>query len=712
MTFPWIKRPDLIAAPHDTGGWVVKDPLTLQYALLNDLEYRLLNLLDGRTGFPELLRQAQGLAPAAALTAEDLADFIRGLAGHQLIRQHGGGDSIRLNPDAPRSPLAFISPVFQVLRIQMRLWNPSRWIDAMLPVVAFLFHRNVVRIACATGLIALSMVTLKTGEIVRAMPTMQEFLGPQNILLMLSIFVTVKILHELGHAITAKYFGAECNECGVMLMVFTPVLYTNVSDSWLLPRNQRMLVTAAGIFVELFIASVCTILWWNAEPGLTRSILLNTMILCSVNTILFNGNPLLRFDGYFLLADYFGIPNLASESTGRLREVFVSLITGRHVDSQQRSPRSRFLLVYGILAAAYRVFLTVAILKLVQEMARQWHVQFLGTCLSLTIISAFIFLPLLSLVGEMRQQNTGQPFRRSTWTRVAACCLILVTLLLLPLPQSVVAPAFVQPTAPAVFATLSGRLNDAVPYGTSVNAGTKLAELTNAELTRTRQNLEAQYRLLDEELKTLENNPVTANSELIPSLKKSVDAAEQRLQQFDLEFAKLHIDSPSTGTFFPPPVTPRQDRSDLPEFWHGTPIDSSNVGAWIERGTLLGYIGEASDAQLLVAVSEDDVDFVIVGQAVKFLTGDGNFNEVAGKVTSVSQVEAESVPLPLSAAGLMSGRVVGNSLQPSEVTYIATVAMDKTSNVTPAFYSTGKVRIRVASSSIGDRIVRYFRQAF
>ena len=288
MTFPWVKRADLVAVPHDSGGWVVKDPLTLQYALLDDYEYSILNLLDGSQTFPQLLQRARRAAPSLKLTAEDLVAFVQSLAGNQLIRQLSAGDSLRLNPESRRTLLStLVAPLLSLLRIQVRLLNPTKLIDRVMPLASVLFQRTTVWLFCLLAAVAAGIVTVDFAAISREIPTMQEFVGPRNMLLMLAVFVLVKVLHEAGHAVTARWFGAECNECGFMLMVFTPVLYTNVSDTWLLTRRQRMLVTAAGILVELAIASVCTILWWNASPGLTRSVLLNTMILCSVNTVLF-----------------------------------------------------------------------------------------------------------------------------------------------------------------------------------------------------------------------------------------------------------------------------------------------------------------------------------------------------------------------------------------------------------------------------------------
>ena len=125
-----------------------------------------------------------------------------------------------------------------------------------------------------------------------------------------------KVLHEFGHGLSCKHFGGECHEMGIMVLVLTPCLYCNVSDSWMLPNKwQRAMIGAAGMYVELVIASVCTFMWWFSTPGLLNNLCLNAMFICSVSTVLFNGNPLLRYDGYYILSDVTEIPNLRQKAT-------------------------------------------------------------------------------------------------------------------------------------------------------------------------------------------------------------------------------------------------------------------------------------------------------------------------------------------------------------------------------------------------------------
>ncbi|MCP4508455.1 MAG: hypothetical protein GY826_18950, partial [Fuerstiella sp.] len=460
-----------------------KDPLTLHYTHLDEIEFSVLNLMDGRVSFVEMLDGARKLCPERGLVPDDLEYFVRVLAGHQLIRQLGSGDSARLDPQASStSPLRFISPLFRVLRLQCRLLNPSRLLDAAMPFVSVLYRPIVVGTMTMIGLLAIMMVGLRFGDLLRALPSMADFLGPQNMIVMLLVFVTVKVLHEAGHAFTARYFGAECNECGVMLMVFTPVLYTNVSDAWLLPRQQRLLITAAGILVELSIAAVFVLLWSFAAPGTTRSLLLNTVVLCSVNTILFNGNPLLRFDGYFLLADWMGIPNMSSRASAVLQQTLLRLIIGTEGVSIEPLRTRRFLLAYGLASAAYRLLLTLAILKLVDVMSREWHVQFLGTFLSAVILTGFIIFPALTFLFRILEHDEANS---RSWFRMTIAAAVLLVLAEFPLPHSVIAPAIVEPASRPVYAILPGVLEPVRRYGDHVTSGSVLAKLHNVNLAKT-----------------------------------------------------------------------------------------------------------------------------------------------------------------------------------------------------------------------------------
>jgi putative peptide zinc metalloprotease protein len=546
-------------------------------------------------------------------------------------------------------------------------------------------------------------------DLVAAAASPEFLFGPQNLGLMLAVFVCVKVLHEAGHAVTARLFGAECTECGVMLMVFTPVLYTNVTDTWRLPGRQRITVTAAGIMVELFLASVSLLLWTMASPGLTKNLLLNTVLICSVNTVLFNGNPLLRFDGYFILADWVGIPNLAARSGSLVKEAILSLLTGRSREAVTRD-RSVFLLSYGILAATYRLSLTFAILQFILGITEQWRIEFAGAILAVIVVIGFLVIPLAAFVKELASEHCRKPFRPSAWGRLAGIAGGGLLLLLTPLPASITLPAFVIPDAAPVYAALPGRLEQMPQYGARIEEGIEVIRLSNDELTFRRSEIQARADLLKVDLRNLRSLEDPRSDAQIPGIKQALQAELSRLEEFDNETAELRIVSPRSGTLLPPPARSPQNRSDLPKLWSGVPGDTINIGAWIERGTLLGSVGEPQRVHLQIAVPESSVQLLTTDQKLTFFIN-GAEAECTGVITNVNPISSDILPPQFAVAGLVNGQVTDGSLVPVESTHLATAALDST-GVTPALYSAGEVRVQLPRSSLLDRAIRYLQQTF
>jgi hypothetical protein len=151
----------------------------------------------------------------------------------------------------------------------------------------------------------------------------------QNVLLMWLTTFVIKSIHELGHGLTCKHFGGEVHEIGVMALVFTPYFFVNVSDSWVMPnRMHRMLVSAAGIYVELIFAAFATFFWAIVQPGLLKDFLFNIIFIASVSTLIFNANPLMRFDGYYIMTDLIEVPNLQSKSRALIQHQVNRLLFG------------------------------------------------------------------------------------------------------------------------------------------------------------------------------------------------------------------------------------------------------------------------------------------------------------------------------------------------------------------------------------------------
>src|SRR6188474_2626964 len=326
-------RPDLNARRHRYHGrtfWVVKEPVGLNYFRFHDEEFAILCMLDGRSSLDDIKEEFETQFSPQKITYHDLLQFVGMLhrSGLVISEATGQGHQLRKRRDEKkwRELMGRLSNVFA---LRFRGVDPERFLNWLYKYTWWFFTWPMLAIVLCTGLAALSLVAVNFEEFSRKLPAFHMFFGPKNWFYLGITMAVVKVLHEFGHGLSCKHFGGECHELGAMLLVFTPALYCNVSDSWMLPNKwARAAIGAAGMYVELFLASLATFLWWYSQPGLLNSICLSVMFICSVSTVVFNGNPLLRFDGYYILMDLLEIPNLRQKSTEITRRFFVWLCLG------------------------------------------------------------------------------------------------------------------------------------------------------------------------------------------------------------------------------------------------------------------------------------------------------------------------------------------------------------------------------------------------
>ena len=190
-------------------------------------------------------------------------------------------------------------------------------------------------------------------------------LAPQNLLLLWFAYPVVKAIHELGHAYAVKIFGGEVHEIGIMFLVFVPVPYVDASAASSFPdKRQRMVVGAIGIAVEMALAAFALLIWAYAAAGSVHAIAYNVILIGGVSTVLFNGNPLLRFDGYYVLADAIELPNLGQRANRYLGYLVQRYAFGsRDASFPPTDGRARaWFVFYGITSFVYRIFISIAII--------------------------------------------------------------------------------------------------------------------------------------------------------------------------------------------------------------------------------------------------------------------------------------------------------------------------------------------------------------
>ncbi|GAG26164.1 unnamed protein product, partial [marine sediment metagenome] len=255
------------------------------------------------------------------------------------------------------------------------------------------------------ALMAVTSIAVHFDAFQARLPAFHEFFGPQSWLLLGAVLAVTKVLHELGHAYACKRFGGECHEIGILLLVFTPCMYCDVSDSWLLPSKwKRAAIGAAGIYVETVLASLATFFWWHSDPGLFNFVCLQVMFICSVSTLLFNGNPLMRFDGYYIVSDLLEMPNLQQKAGVVLKRITSRWCLGlKQQDDPFLPQRCRLLFAaYTVGSFAYRWVIVFSILIFLCNVFEPYGLQAIGYTLAVFSMASMVGRPLWQLVKFVR----------------------------------------------------------------------------------------------------------------------------------------------------------------------------------------------------------------------------------------------------------------------------------------------------------------------
>ncbi len=664
------KRPDLFARRQSYQGqqcWVVKDPVGMNFFQLQDEEYAVLQMLDGRVSLEDIQERFQKQFTPRTITLEEIHRFLGMLhqSGLVISEVPGQGDQLyRRRGERRRKKL--LAAFSNILAIRFRGFDPERLLNRMYPYFRWCFWPGTVALCVALCLAALASVIVHFDTFVASLPEFQQFFGLRNAFLLLLTLGVTKILHEFGHGLTCKHFGGECHELGFMLLVLTPCLYCDVTDSWLLPSKwRRAAIAAAGIFVEVVLASIATFVWWFTEPGLVHYMALNVMFIGSVSTVLFNGNPLLRYDGYYILSDLVEIPNLRQKASKLLSRKAGEWLLGIEPPDEPELPRRNQVLfiVYSVAAVVYRWFILFSILFFLHSLFKAHKVEIVG--------KAMIAMSLVGLVGVPLYQfgkflytpgNLEKIKRKRTTMTIAGLFAIGAVVFLVPLPHRVLCPFEVQAhDADAVYVAVPGSLKQiAVRPGETVARGQVLARLEDLDLDlriAELEGLEAEHRTRLENLAWRRHRDVQAALEL-HEVEEALKAVAEQLAERRRQKARLVLAAPRDGTVIPPPDTPAPPPQEgaLPG-WSGMPLDEKNVGCLLDRGVLFCQVGDPEAMEALLVIDQGEVDLVREGQTVEILLDEMPYRRIRARgdedasplvLEDLSQESLETVSKQLS----------------------------------------------------------------
>ena len=287
-----------------------------------------IGMLDGKRSVQQIWDMAEDKLGDDAPTQDETIELLAQLHAADMLQLDTPSDTAELfrryeQREQKKWKQRFSNP----MAMRFPLLDPDRFLTRWMPRVRPVFSAAALLAWLAIVTAAVVFAAMHWSELTQNV--LDRVLTPQNLVLIWLSYPVIKLLHELGHGFAVKYWGGEVHEMGVMVLVLMPMPYVDASAaSAFADKRQRMAVGAAGIMVEMLIAALAMFVWLAVEPGLVRALAFNVMLIGGVSTLAFNGNPLLRFDGYYVLADWVEIPNLSARSTGHLSYLFNSYVLG------------------------------------------------------------------------------------------------------------------------------------------------------------------------------------------------------------------------------------------------------------------------------------------------------------------------------------------------------------------------------------------------
>jgi putative peptide zinc metalloprotease protein len=574
---------------HEYRGerwYVLEDRISRRTHRFNPVAYYVIGLMDGRRTMQEIWDAAVTRFGDDAPSQEELIRLMGQLHLADVLQCEVSPDVDELlrrsHRMAQRKTLAtLLSP----LAIRFPLLDPDRMLDRWLPWYRPLFGPfGLLLWLTVVGIGAMLMVQHWTDL---TQDISDRILAPENLVIMLLVFPLLKAIHEFGHACAVKAWGGEVHEMGIMLLVLMPIPYVDASSASAFPEKyRRVIVGAAGMVVELFVASIALFFWLELEPGWLRAVLFNVMLIAGVSTVLFNANPLLRFDGYYMLADLIEIPNLRVRGAQYLQSVFERRLFGLKAQAPESSARERAWLVFFTIASfIYRLFITFAIALF---LAGKYFI--IGMTLAIFAVVMAIVLPLAKAVAylALHPRLRRHRLRAAAVSGVLAGALVILVFGI-PVPAWTNAEGVIWvPEQAVVRAGANGFVARVVAQpGSQVLHGDALIETVDPMLPLNIRALEAQKQELQtryqaERIENLVRAQITL--EQLKSVDADLDRAKERA-------GELIVRSPADGVFVVPAP------QDLPD-------------RFLKQGEQIGYVLTAATATARVLVPQQSVDMV------------------------------------------------------------------------------------------------------
>ncbi len=567
---------------------VMQDHQSGAFNRLTEQGHYLFGRMDGVHSLESLWQDACKRFPDDPPSQSDVIHLLSQLYQADIVITDNAPDMEELATRAKRQAWGqWKSRVSNPLAMRLPLFDPDAFLRRTQWIVAPLFTRVAAGLWIGFMALAVGLAVISWQELT---DTAREggLLGA-NLLLMSLIYPLVKLLHELGHGYATRHWGGEVREVGLLFLLFVPVPYVDATQSTAFASKWRRAgVAAAGIVVELTLAALALIFWLNAEPGLAREAAFNIMLIGSLSTLLFNGNPLLRFDGYFILSDLLEIPNLGVQANRYFWHLVQRhLLKIRNLAEPKRDLRERVWLVgYAVLSFVYRIQIVVAISIYIAG-----RFATLGLLLAIFALFSAIGLPLLKggwfLASSPLLANLRQ---RAVFVSLGSAAFLMLLLFAVPVPYVTLASGVVWPDDRSILRSKAeGFIEEIlVAPGARVATGQPVLRLVDPSLRPRLEMAMSDVRQLELEVLAVRLTDIIQAK----MLDQQLIYARQRMADLQEMADQLTLTSPAAGQIHLP-----GDSKDMP-------------GRLVRKGEAVGYVWPVAPPVLRVAVYQAEAELV------------------------------------------------------------------------------------------------------
>jgi len=685
-------RGDLVFTPQAAGSrpyYMVEDPLNSRFFRLGPAEYTFLSLLDGDTSIYDALSHLSSASPGHGLTESDAAGLCRWLVEMDLAHTRESSQADRLADSASVTEQKQMLAKWNPLVFKLPLGRPdkafcflNRWVGWLYSPVA--------------GALALVLLTIAGYQVFSAREqfnaSSQGIFAPGNWIWLLGVWAVLKIVHEIGHGVACKRYGGAVRETGLMFIMFAPLAYVDVTTSWRFrSRWERIHVAAAGMMIELLIAAVAALVWSATEPGWLNHLCFNIIVMASVTTLVFNANPLMKFDGYYILSDALSMPNLYSNGQTAVSAFTQRWFLGIPVNSPDWSRRDRILIkTYGWGSLVWRMLICVS---MILTAATLFH----GAGVVLAVFAGVLWMgaPAVKFCRQFISGETGAQRPRALLIAGGAIAAAVIVFGVLPWPGSRAAPVVVEYSPHTVVRAASPGFISAIHItsGQRVEAGQLLIELNNPELVRELADLKLQIRQSELRARKHEQKGELAAKQ---AEGKQQEGLRTQLAEMQIQVDRLTVIAPEGGQIIARNI-------------------ASQLGAYLEQGDEILSLGDETKKELRLSIDQNDLHAFTerVGKPVRIdVAGRPLWSSALEKVIPRATIAlphpaliaANGGPLPVKPVSAEHSENSEDSFELLSPRFTGVVPLSKSESRSLFAGQQGQVSCRPLSESIGQHL--------